>query len=43
MSLHDPRKYLYDMLSGCEFLLEFTGGGKSVEDYQADRAFRSAI
>ena len=25
MSHHEPEKYLYDMLSSCEFLLEFTG------------------
>jgi uncharacterized protein with HEPN domain len=42
MPLRDPRKYLYDIVSGCEFLLEFTGA-KNLDDYQADRAFRSAV
>ena len=26
MSRREPKKYLYDILSGCEFLLEFTRG-----------------
>ena len=30
------------MIDCCEFLLEFTGG-KTVEDYKKDRAFRSAV
>jgi len=42
MPHHDPEKYLYDMLSSCEFLLEFTQN-KTVDDYIGDRAFRSAI
>ena len=42
MSHHDPKKYLYDMLSSCDFLLEFTQG-KTVDDYISDRAFRSAL
>jgi len=42
MPHNDPAKYLYDMLSSCEFLLEFTQN-KTVDDYIADRAFRSAI
>lgn len=42
MPLHEPEKYLYDMLSSCEFLLEFTGD-KTVDDYINDRAFRSAV
>ena len=42
MSHRDPEKYLYDMLSSCDFLLEFTRG-KTVEDYTKDRAFRSAL
>jgi uncharacterized protein with HEPN domain len=42
MPLRDPRKYLFDIVSGCEFLLEFTGA-RSLADYQADRAFRSAV
>ena len=39
---HDPEKYLYDIHSSADFLLEFTAG-KTVEDYSQDRAFRSAI
>ncbi len=39
---HKPEKYLYDMLSSCEFLLEFTSN-KAVDDYINDRAFRSAL
>ena len=42
MPHHEPEKYLYDMLSSCEFLLDFTGG-KTVDDYINDRAFRSAV
>jgi len=42
MPRHEPEKYLYDMLSSCEFLLDFTGG-KNVDDYINDRAFRSAV
>jgi uncharacterized protein with HEPN domain len=42
MPHRDPGKYLYDMLSSCEFLIEFTRG-KTVDDYIEDRAFRSAI
>ena len=42
MSHHQPEKYLYDMLSSCEFLLEFTTN-KTVDDYINDRAFRSAL
>jgi uncharacterized protein with HEPN domain len=42
MSHREPEKYLYDMLSSCEFLLEFTLG-RTVNDYIKDRAFRSAI
>jgi uncharacterized protein with HEPN domain len=42
MQHHSPQKYLHDMLSSCEFLLEFTGG-RTVEDYRDDRAFRSAV
>jgi len=42
MSHREPEKYLYDMLSSCEFLLEFTLG-RTVNDYIEDRAFRSAI
>lgn len=38
----DPQKYLYDMLSSCEFIRGFTTG-KSVDDYNDDRAFRSAV
>lgn len=42
MSHHQVEKYLYDMLSSCEFLLEFTGN-KTIDDYIDDRAFRSAL
>lgn len=42
MSLRDPQKYLYDIISSCEFILEFTAT-KTVEDYRNDRAFRSAL
>jgi len=42
MPHHDPEKYLYDMLSSCEFLLEFTLS-RTVNDYIEDRAFRSAV
>lgn len=42
MTQHDPQKYLYDILSGCEFILEFTTS-RTVEDYKQDRAFRSAL
>ena len=42
MPHHEPEKYLYDMLSSCEFLLEFTDGRK-VDDYINDRPFRSAL
>jgi uncharacterized protein with HEPN domain len=42
MSLRDPQKYLYDIVSSCGFILEFTEA-KTVEDYKNDRAFRSAL
>jgi uncharacterized protein with HEPN domain len=42
MSQRNPQKYLYDILSSCEFLLKFTRD-KTVEDYTDDRAFRSAV
>ncbi len=42
MPRREPEKYLYDMLSSCEFLLEFTAG-KAVDDYINERAFRSAV
>ncbi len=42
MALHDPQKYLYDIKSCCQFLLDFTAG-RNVESYKSDRAFRSAI
>lgn len=42
MPLRDPRKYLYDIVNGCEFVLEMTKG-KTVEDYKRDRIFRSAL
>jgi uncharacterized protein with HEPN domain len=42
MPQHDAQKYLYDMLSSCDFLLEFTQG-KTIDDYKNDRGFRSAV
>jgi uncharacterized protein with HEPN domain len=42
MPLHDPKKYLYDIINGCEFILNFTQG-KTVENYRNDRIFRSAL
>lgn len=39
---HDPEKYLFDIRSSTEFLLEFTAG-RTADDYSRDRAFRSAI
>jgi len=42
MPHREPEKYLYDMLSSCEFLLDFTAG-KTINDYIKDRAFRSAL
>ena len=42
MPLHEPQKYLYDIISSCEFLLEFTRN-RTKEDYIHDRAFRSAL
>ncbi|MFQ5805911.1 MAG: DUF86 domain-containing protein [Phycisphaerae bacterium] len=39
---HDPQKYLYDILSSCEFLIEFTAD-RAVDDYARDRGFRSAV
>jgi len=32
MSLRDPQKYLYDIINGCEFLLDFTRG-RTIDDY----------
>ena len=42
MQHHSPQKYLHDMLSSCEFLLDFTKG-RTVGDYRKDRAFSSAV
>ena len=42
MPLRDAKKYLYDIIDCCEFLLDFAKD-KSAEDYENDRAFRSAI
>ena len=42
MPLHNPRKYLYDIVNCCEFILELTKE-KSVKDYENDRVFRSAL
>ncbi len=39
---HQPEKYLFDMLSSCEFLIDFTAG-KTIDDYVNDRGFRSAL
>lgn len=38
----DPRKYLQDVVSCCEFLIEFARN-RSIEDYVRDRGFRSAV
>lgn len=42
MPLHEPKKYLYDIVNCCEFILEFTQD-KTVADYKNDRVFRSAL
>lgn len=42
MPLHDPQKYLYDIIDCCEFILEMSKG-KTVDDYKNDRIFRSAL
>ncbi len=42
MPLHNPRKYLYDIIDCCEFVLELTKN-KTVDDYKNDRVFRSAL
>ena len=42
MSLRNPKKYLYDIIDCCEFLLDFTND-KTVDDYKNDRPFRSAV
>ncbi len=42
MPRHESGKYLFDIVSSCEFLLEFTEG-KTVGDYKENRAFRSAL
>lgn len=39
---HDPQKYVYDILSSCDFLLDFVTG-RTVDDYEQDRGFRSAV
>lgn len=38
----DPEKYLSDILDGCHFLAGFTAG-KTLQEYRADRGFRSAV
>ena len=38
----DPRKYLFDMLDSCRFLLELTAE-EDVERFTGDRAFRGAV
>ena len=42
MPPRDPKKYLYDIVDCCEFILEITKG-KTVADYKHDRIFRSAL
>ncbi len=42
MSLHNPKKYLYDIINCSEFVLELTKD-KTAEDYKNDRVFRSAL
>jgi len=42
MPLHRPEKYLYDIVNCCEFITKFTQN-KTIEDYENDRAFRSAL
>ena len=42
MSLRNPKKYFYDIIDCCEFLLDFTND-KTVDDYKNDRPFRSAV
>jgi len=42
MPLHDPKKYLYDIINCSEFVIQLTEG-KNVEDYKNDRVFRSAL
>lgn len=39
---HKAEKYLFDMLSSCEFLIDFTAD-KTIDNYIKDRAFRSAL
>ena len=38
----DPEKYLFDMRSSADFLLEITAG-RTLDDYTRDRAFRGVI
>ena len=42
MPNRDPKTYLYDIVSSCEFLLDFTRD-RTVLDYQDNRGFRSAV
>lgn len=42
MEHRSPQKYIHDMLGSCEFLVEFSRD-RTVNDYQDDRAFRSAV
>lgn len=39
---HDPEKYLSDIADSCRFLNNFTAS-RSLDDYIADRGFRSAV
>ncbi len=38
----DPEKYLFDMRSSADFLLEITAG-RTLDDYGRDRAFRGTV
>jgi uncharacterized protein with HEPN domain len=42
MSLHNPKKYLNDIINCTEFVLQLTKD-KNVDDYKNDRVFRSAL
>ncbi len=42
MTLHDVRKYLFDVVQACDLLMEFTTG-KTLADYSGDAMLRSAV
>lgn len=42
MTLHDVRKYLFDVVQACDLLMEFTKG-KTLPDYSGDPMLRSAV